>query len=589
MLLELRIGNLALAEDLVLRPGAGLTVLTGETGAGKSLIAGAIALLTGGKAERGLIRRGEDLAFVEAVCDLDAREDLRAEVARLGLRLGDDGLLVLRRELRREGRGRVLVNGMLASVAVLEELGRRFFAIQSQHQQQELATGEFARELLDAVLGLRQQREMVAQALADFRSAQQDLAGREREVAAASEQLEMWRYQHGELVAAALRPLEEEELAESLAVKRHSRALQEAASLACDRLATGAAPAREALGAAIAALQPHAERSTRLASALDQLRAAAELTADAATELGRFLDGFQIDPRSLDELEERKALYEDLRRKYRCDVDSLIALRDKLAERLGRQDLAAEDLARLRDAYEAQRLRLTAACRDLHDVRARGAARVSAAAEDLIRPLAMPQLDLTVTVDLRRDPDGPITIAGEPCSVAPHGANDVRILVRTNPGENQGEVGAIASGGESSRIYLGLLMLRRADRRPLLRVFDEVDAGLGMDAATPVARLLRELARDAQALCVTHLPTVTVYGQDHWRVAKSVHGGRTTVDLERLEGEKRVAEIARQLGGEGWRRGDAAAQTTYARELLAAADGAPAPAARRTARARGNS
>jgi len=571
MLLELRIGNLALAEDVVLRPGPGLPVLTGETGAGKSLIAGALILLAGGKSERGLIRRGEDLAWVEAVCDLSERSDLRDEVQRLGLPIGADGLLVLRRELRREGRGRVVINGTLSSLAVLEVLGADLFSIQSQHQQQELVTVGFARGLLDAALQLGGMRDAVGRALAAFRTAEQDLAAREREVALAEEQLETWRYQHAELEAAALRPDEEVELAEAIAVKRHARALQEAAGAALERLDTGRVPAREALGAAIAALRPHADRSTRLATALEQLQAASELTADAAAELERFLDGFQVDPRGLDELEARKALYEDLRRKYRADVAGLLAMCAKLRERLDRQTEAADDLGRLRDAYEAARDCLAAACHDLHEARVRGSARVAAKAEDLIRPLSLPGLDLTFQVSLRQDPDGPVTIGGSRCRVLEHGVDDVRILVRTNPGEDPGEVAAIASGGEASRIHLGLTMLRRGERRPLLRLFDEVDAGLGMDSATSVALLLRELARDAQAVCITHLPTVSVYGRDHWLVRKATEDGRTTVSLEALTGESRVLEVARQLGGEGWRRGDAAAQTAYARELLAAA------------------
>ncbi len=578
MFLELRIGNLALAEDVVLRPGPYLTVLTGETGAGKSLVAGALALLTGGRVDRGLVRRGEELAWVEAVCDLSGRVDLLADARRLGLVLAADGLLVLRRELRREGRGRVLINGAVSSLAVLERIGRRLFAIQSQNQQRELSEAGFARELLDAVLGLADRRDAVDEALAAYQTACGDLDDHERTMELAAQQLDMWRYQHEELGAADLREGEERELGEAIAIKRHARAMQDAAAGARDRLGSGPQPVRESLGSAIAGLLPHADRSERLASALAQLESAAALLDEADSELDRFLDNLQLDPRGLDELEERKALYESLRRKYRHDVPGLLALHEQLGERLGRQDRAADDLEKLRAARESARCDLETACVELHDARESGAPTVAAEAEGVIRPLALPKLDVSLAVEPRRDPDGEIVVAGVRCRAAAHGADTVRLLVRTNPGEDMGEASTIASGGEASRIHLGLTLLVRGAARPLLQVFDEVDAGLGMDAATPVAMLLRQLARQAQAICITHLPTVAVYGQDHWRVTKQVDGGRTTVALQRLGAEERVAEVARQLGGADWRHGDAAAQTAYARELLEATNGSgPGP------------
>jgi DNA repair protein RecN (Recombination protein N) len=304
---------------------------------------------------------------------------------------------------------------------------------------------------------------------------------------------------------------------------------------------------------------------------LQDLQAAAELIAEAAGNLDRFLDGFQVDPRDLDELEDRKALYEDLQRKHRRNVTELLVLRDQLGERLARQDEAASDLAQLADACEAARDELARVCHRLHAARCAGAAQVAAAAETVIRPLALAQLELAFAIEPQADPDGPIELEGARCRVAAHGADAVRLLVRTNPGEAMGEAGAIASGGEAARIHLGLTVLCRGRQRPLVQLFDEVDAGLGMDAATPVAWLLRDLAEHAQAICITHLPTVAVHARQHWLVTKEVRGGRTVVDLTELQGDQRIDEVARQLGGEGWRRGDAAAQLAYARELLAAA------------------
>ncbi len=577
MLLELRIGNLALAEDVTFAPGPGLTVLTGETGAGKSLVAGALGLLLGGRADRERIRRGEEVAWVEAVCDLSARGDLLSEARRLGVAVAGDGLLVLRRELRREGRGRVLINGAVSSLAVLERLGPRLFAVQSQDQQRELAEPGFARELLDAALELGALRAPLAAALEALRRAESELEERRGELAMAREQVDIWRYQRDELAAADLRADEEAELAEAIAIKQHAQALVQTAAAAREALESGQVPARQTLGAAQAALQKHADKSPRLQQALEQVQAAADLAADAAAELDRFLDGFEADPRGLDELQERKALYEELRRKYRREVPELLALRDDLDARLARTGGGEADLERLEAVMRSRRADLAAACEALHAARADGAARVAAAAEEIIRPLALPELRLRFEVTPRRDPDGPVTVAGERCRVAAHGADLVSLTVQTNPGEAAGDVARVASGGEASRIHLGLTVLRRGQQAPLLELYDEVDAGLGMDAATPVALLLRRLARQGQALCITHLPTVAVHGAEHWVVRKGVREGRTALSLQRLEAGQRVEEVARQLGGEGWRQDDAAAQTAYARQLLAAAAGSGDP------------
>jgi len=453
----------------------------------------------------------------------------------------------------------------------MTEAGRRLFAIQSQDQKRELAAAGFARELLDDVLGLATERKAVAAAMEAHGLAVQRLASRRQEQALADEQYDMWRFQHDELVAADLRLDEEAELSEAIAVKRHARAMLDAASEARDCLDSGATPARELLGRAEATLSPHGDRSSRLAAALEQLTAASELVSEAASELERFLDGFRDDPRDLDELESRKALYEELRRKYRRDVPGLLALADDLHERLGRHASGREELELHEHQVEQARQDLQAACVALHELRVAGAPRVAAAAEASVRPLALPELDVMLEVTPALAQDGDVELAGRQARAAAHGADLVSLKIRTNPGEAAGAAAEIASGGEAARIHLGLTVLRQGRQQPLVWLFDEVDAGLGMDAATPVALLLRQLSGQAQAFCITHLPTVAAHGAQHWRVAKFVRHGRTVLELDELGFDDRVEELARQLGGEGWRQADAAAQTDYARQLLAAA------------------
>ncbi len=578
MLLELRIGNLALAADVTVSLRPGLTVLTGETGAGKSMVAGALALLAGDRGDRDLVRSGEELAWVEGVFDLAERPDLVSVATRLGVPLGEDAVLVLRREIRREGRGRVLINGLVSSLAVLERLGLCLLAVQSQDQQRELAWPGFARDLLDDLLGLRGLRERVAAALAAHRDATQALSQREHETTLAREQADLWRYQHDEIVAAALRVDEEAELAERIAEKRHAHDLQQAAAAALTQLEEGPAAVREGLGAAVAALTPQATRSPRLEAARDDLAAAAELVAEAAHALEGFLDQLDLDPRGLDDLEERKALYEDLRRKYRQDVPELLALQTLLAQRIERHDSAQQDLAGLRTEVATSRAALGAAAAALRERRLAGAPGLAAAAAAIIRPLALPSLDLAFAVTPAAAA-GEVEVGGLACRVEAHGADRVELLARTNPGESRGSVATVASGGERSRIHLGLTVMRQGESGgPLVRLFDEVDAGLGMDAAPPIAQLLRTLARSGQVLCVTHLPTLAVHADQHLVVTKKVEDGRTTLRVAELVGDARVREIARLLGGEGYGGEDTELQSAYARELLAAGGAAVAGA-----------
>ncbi len=569
MLSELRIGRLAIVDELTIPFGPGLTVLTGETGAGKSLVAGALALLCGGPVPKGLIREGEECGWVEGVFDLGEAPAQREAMARAGIRVGADGVLVLRRELRLLGRSRVLINGLISSVALLEQIGPRLLTIQSQDQQRELADASFARDLLDEMSGAGALREEVRESWGAFRAAESVLAGRRSEEALAAGQLDLWSYQLRELTEAALEEGEEEALAEELIVKRHAGALQGGCEAALERLDGAESPAREDLGAAISALRALKGKSRRVSEALGDLEGAEDALSGAVTKLRHFLDALELDAAGLDEIETRKALYEELRRKYRRDTSGLLRLRDELQERVARQDTADHDLAQLAAAVENCRGRLCAAVTLLHDRRLQQAPAIARRAVERIRPLALPALELTFAVKPRTATDGSIEVEGRRCDVGPDGADRVTMLVRTNRGERMGEAGAIASGGERSRIHLGLVSLRRGGPEPGLLLCDEIDAGLGMDAAGPVAQLLRELAATGPVVCITHLPTLAVYGDVHLCAAKVERDGRTVLTITALEDEARVIEIARLLGGEG--AAAAPVRRSYAEALLAQA------------------
>jgi DNA repair protein RecN (Recombination protein N) len=569
MLRELRVGNLALVDDLVRPLDHGLTMLTGETGAGKSLIAGALSVLAGGKADRQLIRQGEELAFVEGVFDLADETLLRENIATLGIRLASDGILVLRRELKREGRGRVLINGLVSSLSLLEQIGQQLLSIQSQDQQRLLSLSSFPGDFLDACLDNGAEREHVARALENYRALRGQYEARLREEEFARQQLDMWRYQHQELVEVGLAPGEEETLGENLALGRNFRAVLEAAGTARDDLTEGQVNARQLLGSVESLLAPLAGDSPHLQSILEMIRDANASVCEAAGDLERFLDGVDVDPSQLDEMEARKSLYEDLRRKYDRTVEGLEELRDSLAERIARQKEATADLEQLAEARDSARQELTAAAEALRANRNKGAGKVAARAVETIRPLALAELELEFHIEPDLDADGTAEVDGHLCRITAKGADRVRLLARTNKGESYGEVGKIASGGEKSRIYLGLSVLQRRGVQQPLQLFDEIDAGLGMDNAVPVAELLGRLAADSQVICITHLPTVAARGDHHLKVQKIQTGGRTVLQVVPIPGEARIQEIARLLGGhKSGAKGGVDKQVAYAKQLL---------------------
>ena len=276
------------------------------------------------------------------------------------------------------------------------------------------------------------------------------------------------------------------------------------------------------------------------------------------------------DPANLDEMESRKALYEDLKRKYDTDVEGLSEKREDLGQRLDRHRDADADLAVLEGELDEAGNALAEALLALRASRVKGAPSVARRAVELIRPLALPELRLAFTLEQDADDQGLLDLEGTRCRVTTRGADRITLEAQPNPGEAPAEVARIASGGEKSRIYLGLSVLGMGgEDRPLL-LFDEIDAGLGMEGALPVADLLEKLASGGQVVCITHLPTVAARGGEHLMVRKSIRDGRTTVAVNALDPDARIAEIARLLGGDEAGKADGgSSRVAYARQLLA--------------------
>ncbi len=534
MLEYLHITNLAIIEDVELELGPGLCVITGETGAGKSILVGAIAALRGARVGRDAVRDGADRAVVEAV--------LRAD--------GAPEPLTLSRVLAATGRSRQRLDGELASVSELAKRVAPLVDISGQHDGQGLTDAAMHRVLLDASgvsePARRELREAVArldEVSAQLR--QLSLDDREREA-----RLDLLRYQRTELEAARPEEGEDEQL------EHERRRLASAADL--ERIGRGAhalvyeeeGAAAERIGRAVRLLGEGATLDPDLAEPLQRLEEAQVLVDDVARDLLDYADGIEGDPARLEQVEDRLAELRRLCRKHGETVAGLVALQARLADEVETLQDADARLSDLRKALQAARERTRLAAEKLTRARKRAGTALRKAVEGNLARLGMPEARFEVRLTPReaRRGDEPDRVF-EGRRVNEHGWDRVEFFIAPNPGEDALPLAKTASGGELSRIMLALKLVL-ADRDEVVTyVFDEVDAGIGGATADAVGLALAEVARHRQVVCITHLPAIAAFADQHFRVTKRQEGGRTLAELSELPPKDRVEEVARMLGG----------------------------------------
>ncbi|MBA3744880.1 DNA repair protein RecN [Sporichthya sp.] len=580
MLEEIAIRELGVIDDAVLELGPGLTVLTGETGAGKTMVMTALGLLLGGKADAGLIRAGAERLSVEGRVRVAADSAAALRAAEAGGELDEaphgGATLILGRTVTAEGRSRAFVGGRSAPVGLLGELAEDLVAVHGQHDQQRLLRPARQRDLLDRYAG-----DKVAKALAAYRRCFDDLrevrtrlaeiTGRGRERA---QEADLLRLGLTEIEAVAPEPAEDVTLAAEIERLAHADALRAAASGAHDLLLTDA----DRTGTDAAALVGEARRTVEAMAAHDPELAElgkriAELTyllADVTADLASYAAGIEVDPARLQSAHERLADLGRLQRKIRerfsggllggaapqlngDTVDEVLTWAQAASERLLELDADTDTTAELRADEARLDAQRSAAAADLTKARTKAAGRLAKAVTEELAGLAMAKASFTVAV--------------RPTEFGRDGADEIELLLAPHPGAPERAIQRSASGGELSRIMLALqVVLAGADPVPTF-VFDEVDAGVGGKAAVEVGRRLAALARSSQVLVVTHLPQVAAFADRHLLVAKSDNGRVTRTGITALEGEARVRELSRMLAGQE----DSATARAHAEELLAAA------------------
>jgi DNA repair protein RecN (Recombination protein N) len=552
MLSFLRVSGFALIEKVELAFGPGLTVITGETGAGKSILVEALALLRGGRGRAELIRAGMEEAEVEAVFDLGPDAPVRAELATDGRDIGED--LVVRRMIARNGRGRAHLGGGLATLAELAGSVGTLVDITSQHDQQSLMDADSQLAILDV---FADNGERLAEARAAWQrlsTARDDLARFETEARSRAEREDYLRFQLAELEEAALEAGEDDALkTERERVRGAEKFLAvfsrgEEVLYAADGAAGGqiAAVARDLEGLALldATLAPLAER----------LRNAQALVEDVAGDLGRLCAHVRFDPERLAQIEERLHLIGRLVRKHGGTVATVVERRQSLAAELGTLGSFEEGLAARRAAVAAAEAEMAVVAAALTERRRKSARALARRIDETLRELGLRDAAVKVLLEDRGE-DGP------------RGRDRARFMFAPNLGEEPAPLARIASGGELSRVMLAVKRALAHSDRALTYVFDEVDTGVGGGTAEVIGRKLKAIAADRQVLVVTHLPQIAAFADHHLKVEKTASNGRTAVRIDVLDQKARGVELARMLGGTRPSREAAA----HAHEMLRAA------------------
>lgn len=537
MLTTLRIKNLALVEDLVWEPRKGLNVITGETGAGKSVLLGGLQLLLGQRADRGMIRSGADQCTVEAIFHLgELRDPLNAWLTAQGLEATDEGQLVIRRSFNLQGTNRQFINGSPTTVGTLARLGDFLVDLHGPHEHQSLLQTSKQLAILDAHAGLDRERAAMADGAERHKRLLNTRSDLDMDDATYAQRLDLLRYQVREIGEARLDSGEESVLEETYQRISNAARLQELSQAALDLLGEREGAILEAMGGLGRLLQELSRLDASSSPLAEQQQMTMEQLNDLQHALSRYLEGIEVDPEHQLQLEQRLHLIQNLKRKYGGSVESVLRFGHQVELELEALEGREEELARLnRQLQESEKQVLDTAAR-LSRARKAALSKLEHAVCAELESLGFHQSRFEVSLT----PTATWNSSGQ---------DQIEFLFAPNPGEPARPLRAIASSGELARVMLALkTVLALQDEVPVL-VFDEVDANVGGETAHVVGQKMARIARSHQVLCITHLPQVASSGDAHFLVEKEVTSGRTLSRLTELNRSQRVAELTRMLGG----------------------------------------
>ncbi|MEU4620217.1 DNA repair protein RecN [Actinoplanes sp. NPDC023801] len=561
MLEELRITGLGVIDDTTLRLTSGMNVITGETGAGKTMVVTGLGLLFGGRADAGRVRADPGRAVVEGRLNLRGTlgDAVRTRVADAGGEVDDDGSVLLSRTVTAEGRSRAHVGGRSMPVSTLSELGEQVLAVHGQSDQLRLLRPSEQRSALDRFAGPEHEKliDSYKEAFVRWRAVVEDLADRRRNARQRSQEADLLKLGLDEITRVDPQPGEDDDLRNEVQRLEHAEGLRVAAALAAQALAGGVEvaddtpDATQLLGLARRTLEGQSAVDSSLGDLAARIEEAATLVGDVSSELSAYLGTLDADPARLEAIYERRAALRALTRKYADDIDGVIAWAENARTKLGELDSSDELLDEL--DKERQRLEVTVGelAGRLTAARREAAGRFSEAVSVELAGLAMPHSRVEVAV-LTRAPvrDEPaVTVDGATLAAGADGADEVELRLHAHPGAPALPLQKGASGGELSRVMLAIEVVFAGAGGPPTLVFDEVDSGVGGTAAVEIGRRLARLARTHQVLVVTHLPQVAAFADRHLVVAKDTGGAITTSGVRIVEETERARELSRMLAG----------------------------------------
>lgn len=558
MLRHLHIRNFALVESLELDLEPGMSVLSGETGAGKSILLGALGLTLGDRADSGVIRHGANRAEISASFHIANLPAVQSWLAERELEMEDE--CILRRTVSNDGRSRAYINGQPAPVQSLKEIGEQLVDIHGQHAHQSLLKRDIQRQLLDSFAGQIQQARETATAYRQWQKLNDEYQELSRASTERDSRLELLRYQVQELESLKLEENELNALDEEHARLANANRLLEGSQAAVNLLYDNDDQSiTSLLQRTLNELQELQNYDSALTPACELLDGAAIQAKEAAAELRHYVDGLEIDPQRLDWVEQRLAAIHDLARKHRIEPEQLPSLMQQLQQELDELDQAGTRLEGMQAAIDQAYSHYLSMAEKLSNERTRAAKQLAQQVSANMQELGMGGGRFDIVLNPLGDNPGPA------------GLESVEFQVSANPGQPLRPLSKVASGGELSRISLAIQVITAGQEGIPTLIFDEVDVGVGGGVAEMVGRQLRRLGDSRQVLCVTHQPQVAAQGHQHFQISKQSKGEATRTEVKMLDGEKRVAEIARMSGGV-----TITEQTLdHARELIAQAQKKP--------------
>lgn len=563
--------NYALIEHISIEFGDGFNVLTGETGAGKSLVIDCLGLAVGGRASAESVRTGAESAVVEAVFDLSQMASMADVLCEQGIDPEPDGTLVVSREVWRQGRSRCRINGRTVTLTSLSAVGECLVDIYGQHEYQSLARPSRHLALLDSFGG-----GQLAEALAAYRaryavwrSARRELAELAATVRERARRADLLAFEVGEIESAKLRPDEDMLLAAERTILANAERLLGGVSQAFELVYESSRPdspsAYDILADALAHLDAAARIDASLAPVRDSLASMCEQAGSLGRAMRSYRESIDFSPQRLAAVEERLAAIARLKRKYGDTLAEVIEHGRAAREALDLVVHADDRLAELERRVAEYAADAAGAAAEISEIRGRIASRLEHDITCELAELSMPKAAFRIQIrKARGDAEQELVVDGQPCIAGPDGVDEVEFLFSANPGEEPRPLARIASGGEMSRVMLAIKsVLAQVDDMPTM-VFDEVDQGIGGEASVAVAARLARIGRVRQVLAVTHLPQIAAAASRHFAVRKAERGGRTQVGIWRLDPDERVAEVGRMLGGDN----PSALTLAHAREML---------------------